>query len=198
MVRWLAEQKRGKVRPVTADERLVSRHYRRHALRPSAEPARNMTARSSANTSPNCAPPREEFNAPGGFMIDLFDLPYLANMAVAEVDAAFRQARHPLRVRQASRLYARHASHHGQRTRCALAAVGARRGRDAAAWRDCGRTDHGWQARQRHQERRGRRTRGTRSRRRASCSPQAASPPTNSCARAYMPYRRSACVASAL
>jgi succinate dehydrogenase/fumarate reductase flavoprotein subunit len=29
---------------------------------------------------PQLRPAREEFNAPGGFMIDLFDLPYLANM----------------------------------------------------------------------------------------------------------------------
>ena len=28
----------------------------------------------------NLHPGREEFNAPGGFMIDMFDLPYLANM----------------------------------------------------------------------------------------------------------------------
>jgi succinate dehydrogenase/fumarate reductase flavoprotein subunit len=33
--------------------------------------------------------PREEFNAPGGFMIDLFDLPYLADMAAPKSLAHF-------------------------------------------------------------------------------------------------------------
>ena len=33
--------------------------------------------------------PREEFNAPGGFMIDLFDLPYLADMAAPRSLAHF-------------------------------------------------------------------------------------------------------------